>query len=238
MKQALMNPSAFLAAAASMILCSCSAGKYPFQPFYSGLPDRQQIVSIVFDELLGPGFCRSWPSYEAQTRYDFRERFRDRTVMEQILDSLASLPDSVRCIVYVGDTTLSGCCSEACDEAGKRSVPDSIFSQAYFDVDPSWYPLICRQHAVSRVSKPFDVSSVHTRYRYHIRNARSHDRQTDIFDPVTVQFSMIGFDEDETRACIYTSMYCGPLCASWDLWFLRKTRAGWKLEALKNLGAS
>ena len=234
------NSCVILAAAAAMLLSSCSAGKYPLNPFYKGLPDEQQIVSIVFDELLGDRHCGGWPSYETQTRYNLRERFRDRDAMMWILDSLKSLPDSVRCIVYVEDTTISisGRFFSCLDDAGQGSIPALSVQGVFWGVDASWYPLICRWQELSRASKPFNVSWVHTRYRYRVRNARSYDARADIFEPVSVRFSVIAFDDEGTRACMYARMHCGPLCASEDMWFLRKTTAGWVLEEVKNLSRS
>jgi hypothetical protein len=234
------NSCVILAAAAAMLLCSCSAGKFPLQPFYKGLPDEQQIVSIVFDEMLGDRHCGGWPSYETQTRYNLRERFRDRDAMMWILDSLKSLPDSVRCIVYVEDTTISisgrffGCPGDT----GKQWRPALAVDPRLPGIDASWYPLICRWQEFSRASKPFDVSWVHTRYRYRVRNARSYDARVDIFEPVSVRFSVVAFDDEGARACMYTRMHCGPLCASEDMWFLRNTTAGWILEEVKNLSRS
>jgi hypothetical protein len=233
-----MNSSVLLATVAVLLFSSCSAGKYAVHPFYKGLPDEQQIVSIVFDELLGLHHCGGELTDEAQTKYHFRERFRDRDVMARVLDSLKSLPDSVRCIVYVGDATIGTCCFGCPGDTGKRSIPALDVDRVFVGVDASWYPLICRWQAPSRVPRPFDVSWVHTRYRYDIRNEGSERAREHIFDPVTMHFSMIAFDDDARRACIYTRMKCGGLCGSEDMWFLRKTGAGWKLDERKNLSVS
>ena len=153
----------------------------------------------------------------------------------RITDSVWALPDSIRLCVRLVDTTITTRIW-FCPPSNERLA--EMAQYALRDVDQEFLPLVCVLDSLAKTPAPFRLEWIHSRYAWHIVSNRNTEHGRMVFVQPLVSFSRIAFDDQKTRACLYTQWHCGSLCGSDDFWFLEKHGAEWTLAKHVQLSVS
>lgn len=214
-----------------IMLCSCSfliscALLNPISPPspYRHLSESAQMYSIIFDSLMGSPHSNAHvpglPPISDSERIVLSATEQGRHGI-RFTDSMNALPDSIlRLQVLVGHLT--------------RSSHISVLHRLHSEEAEVYAPLLRELDSLRNTSPPLDVRLIHSRYRYHLFPLHSLPSTGFRGFFPEVKFSPIISSDDGIHACIYTELWCGPLCGEGRVWLLSKSGDAWRL--VRSLG--
>jgi hypothetical protein len=207
--------------------------------FNSDIGEENEIINIVFDATVGhdtlwtkhfklPVISRL-PSIQLTDEY----LIEVEKIKKERKNISARLDTSVL-FVFFPDST-----SKFPNNIDIISTLKPLNYEANFpDIDSSFRPLIYKL-VNSTQSRHLDISAIKTNFKYKLEYSRNREKYpSDIVVIGNITISRVVFNENKTKACVYSEIRCGGLCAGGAIIFLDKNDGIWTIIGQKDLWVS
>ncbi len=206
------------------------------------LQDENEIINIVFDKTVGSDTAwksqfKSFPMRLIMTPPGGLKTKKDKIEFEKTInsyDSLKALLDTAQLHVFVDDTAKH--LHESIKDYTLKKI--SNFKSNFYNIDTTFRPLI-KKLIDSAQSKKLNLSQLKSHFKYKVDYESKHNKYpSNIIKVGTASFSTIAFNNDKTKACIYSDFVCGRLCGQGEIIFLEKKNKIWVIVGETGLWVS
>ena len=193
--------------------------------------DENEIINIVFDKTVGSDIewksrLKSFPIRLTMTPPDGFKTKKDKIEFEKTVnsyDSLKALLDTAQLHVFVDDT--SKYMRESIKDYTSKKL--SNFKSNFFKIDTSFQPLV-KKLIDSAQLKKLNLSRLKSHFKYKVDYESNRNKYpSNVIYVGTASFSTIAFNNDKTKACIYSDFVCGRLCGGGEIIFLTRKNKKW-----------
>lgn len=222
-----------------ILICACCVSCYSSSlKSENDYTEENVIINIVFNSTVGHDTI--WtrylklpppqlPPFKISDRY-LIECENHRKEVEKVQARL----DTASLFVFIDDSIVAF----PENREIKQLVEHSNFQANFPDTDMSYIPLIL-QLIDSTQSRKLDISSIKTPFKYKLeynRNRKKYSSDIVIIGNVTI--SRVAFNDDKTKACVYSQISCGQECGGGHIIFLEKMNGDWIIKGKTELWVS